>query len=145
MISKTALHALHAVLELAQSEEPFVGSAQIAAKIGAPQNYLGKLLQNLAREGLVHSQKGQGGGFSLTRAPKDITVLDVVESIDHVSRWEGCFMGRESCSAKNPCPMHHRWVAVRNAYLEMLRKTTIEDIAFSKESKKSLEALSNPL
>ncbi len=139
MISKTALHTLHAVIELAKSDTAYIGSAQIAARIGAPQNYLGKLLQSLAREGLVHSQKGLGGGFQLTRHPKDITLLDVIEPIDHISRWKGCFMGQANCSDNDPCPMHDRWLAVRNAYLDMLQKTTLHEVA---SGRKPLSAFS---
>jgi DNA-binding IscR family transcriptional regulator len=42
---------------------------------------------------LVQSQKGIGGGFRLARDPGAISLLDVVEPIEHVSRWSGCILG----------------------------------------------------
>lgn len=128
MISKTALHALKAVIALAESSEPFSGSASIAERIGAPQNYLGKLLQTLARENIVYSQKGLGGGFQLARPPEEITLYDIVEPFDHVSRWSGCFMGRDACSADSPCALHHQWSTVRDGYFNMLLKSTLADV-----------------
>lgn len=129
MISKTALHALKALVALGERPGEFQGAASVAARIDAPQNYLGKLLQTLAQSGLVRSQKGMGGGFQLARKPEEITLYDVVEPIDHVSRWEGCFMGKESCSSDSPCAMHDEWVEVRDVYLRMLNKSTLADVA----------------
>ena len=129
MLSKTALHTVTALAELAeQPPGTCVGAADIALRIGAPQNYLGKLLKNLADVGLVESQKGKGGGFRLARDPAEISLLDVVDPVDHVSRWSGCFFGRDRCSHDAPCSVHHRWGRVRDAYLAFLRETTIADL-----------------
>jgi Rrf2 family iron-sulfur cluster assembly transcriptional regulator len=129
MMTKTGLHAVRAVVALAKLPEGvYAGAARIAREIGAPQNYLGKLLQVLAREGLVESQKGLGGGFRLARAPEDISLFDVVEPIERISRWSGCILGRSECSDGDPCAIHNRWKAVRDAYLHMLRRTTIAEL-----------------
>ena len=128
MISRTALHALKAVAALAERPDEFQGVSSIAEHIGAPHNYLGKLLQRLIDLGIVSSQKGKGGGFRLARPPERISLFDVVEPVDHVSRWEGCFMGRDACSAANPCALHHEWVKIRGSYLKMLKESTIADV-----------------
>ena len=128
MISKTALHALKAVAALAERPGEFQGASSIATRIDAPQNYLGKLLQGLIQSGIVSSQKGKGGGFQLARPPEKISLFDVVEPFDHVSRWEGCFMGNSSCSATTPCAMHFKWVTIRDDYLRLLKESTLADI-----------------
>jgi Rrf2 family protein len=109
-------------------EGTYVGAARIAQDIGAPQNYLGKLLKVLAAAGLVESQKGLGGGFRLVRAPRQISLLDVVEPIEHISRWSGCILGRPECSENDPCAIHERWKGVRDAYLRMLQRTTLAEL-----------------
>jgi Rrf2 family protein len=129
MLSKTGLHAVRAVVALAKLPDGvYAGAARIAQEIGAPQNYLGKLLKALAAEGLVESQKGLGGGFRLARDAREISLLDVVEPIEHIRRWSGCILGRPECSDINPCAIHNRWKAVRDAYLRMLRQTTIAEL-----------------
>ncbi len=129
MITKTGLHAVRAVAALARLPEgAYAGAAGIARAIGAPPNYLSKLLQSLARAGLVRSQKGLGGGFRLARDPRHISLLDVVEPIEHVSRWSGCVLGHRDCSDESPCAIHDRWKHVRSAYLRMLRQTTVADL-----------------
>lgn len=128
MLSRTALHAVKAMIALAERPDENQGAAAIAERVGAPPNYLGKLLQGMVAHGLVTSQKGMGGGFRLAKRPEEITLYDVVESIDHVSRWEGCFMGNEVCSPDQPCAMHERWEKVRSGYLELLRESHIADL-----------------
>jgi Rrf2 family protein len=128
MLSKTALHALRAVTLLAEKPGVFQGAAAIADRVGAPPNYLGKLLQSLASRGLVMSQQGLGGGFRLRRKPGRITVFEVVEPIDHVSRWSRCFLRDRSCSPAKPCALHRPYEGIRRSYLSMLKTSTIEDV-----------------
>lgn len=130
MLSKTGLHAVRAIVALAKLPPgAYAGAARIARDIGAPQNYLGKLLKSLAEEGLVESQKGLGGGFRLARDPSEIVLLDVVDPIERISRWSGCILGQPECSEANPCSLHDRWKAVREAYRRMLEQTTIAELA----------------
>jgi Rrf2 family protein len=129
VLSKTGLHAVRAIVALAKLPDGvYAGAARIAQEIGAPQNYLGKLLKALAEGGLVESQKGLGGGFRLARDPQEISLLDVIEPIEHISRWSGCILGRPECSEINPCAIHQRWKAVRDGYLRMLQRTTIAEL-----------------
>jgi Rrf2 family protein len=135
MISKTGIHAAMALALLARlAPGEYAGAASIAREIGAPQNYLGKLLKGLAGQGLVESQKGFGGGFRLARSPKKISLFDVVEPIDKVSRWGDCFLGRKRCHDDDPCAVHREWSVIRKQYLEFLKGTSIEDLAEKKVS-----------
>ena len=129
MITKTSIHAVTALAALSQLPNgSYAGAGEMADDIGAPRNYLGKLLKTLAKSGLVESQKGKGGGFRLAHMPKAITVLDVIEPIDHISRWKGCFLGRSRCSEQSPCAVHVRWAAIRDQYLAFLKHTTLADL-----------------
>ena len=129
MLSKTAVYALRAIASLAELDAgEFAGAGDLADRLGAPRNYLGKLLRTLADAGIVESQKGKGGGFRLAMPPERVAVYDVVEPIDHVSRWRGCFLGRSRCSEKSPCAVHLRWAGVRDQYLRFLCETTVADL-----------------
>ena len=129
MISKTGLHALQALAYLAQLKPgEYAGAAAIAGEVGAPGNYLGKLLKQLSAFGLVESQKGFGGGFRLAKPAKNISMFDVIEPLEHVSRWNGCFLGKKKCSDKDPCAVHKRWSKVRENYLNFLKETNISEL-----------------
>lgn len=129
MISRSAMHAIRALSALSTLPPGVrMGTATLAAKIDAPPNYLGKLLQTLARYGLVDSRKGLGGGFSLARAPGEIRLLDVVEPMDQIDRFAGCFLGRSECSDTDPCALHDRWADLRRRYLAILSETTLAEL-----------------
>jgi Rrf2 family protein len=129
MITRTGLHAVRAMVLLARLPAgACAGAVGIAQEIGAPPNYLSKLLRGLARAGLVRSQKGLGGGFRLVRDPGRISLLDVVEPIERVSRWSGCLLGHRDCSYEVPCAIHRRWTQVRTTYLRLLTQTTLADL-----------------
>ncbi|MFH2055475.1 MAG: Rrf2 family transcriptional regulator [bacterium] len=133
MISKTGIHATLALALLAKlGRDEYAGAAQIAKEVGAPRNYLGKLLKQLAERGLLVSQKGFGGGFRLARPADKITLFDIIEPLDRVSKWNGCFLGRAKCSDKSPCAVHHRWSRIRDGYLDFLKETTIAEVATNK-------------
>ncbi len=129
MISRTGLHAIRALTRLAGLDEgEFFGAAALAREIGAPENYLGKLLQALAAAGLVESRKGLGGGFRLARDPRDISLKQVLDPIEDLGRWQGCFLGFPSCSDASPCAVHHEWGPLRDQYLDLLTRTTLRQL-----------------
>ncbi len=129
MVSRTGVHALAALACLAEAGPgKLLGTAQIAGRIAAPRNYLGKLLKLLADRGLLESQKGKGGGFRLARNPANITLAEVLEPIEHISRRTGCLLGQPVCSAESACAVHGRWSVVRDAYLKFLSDTTVADL-----------------
>ena len=132
MISRTGIHAIRALSSLATlPKEARMGTATLAGLISAPPNYLGKLLQNLARHGLVDSRKGLHGGFRLARPPRSISLLQIVEPVEQVGRFSGCFLGRPECSDDAPCTLHHRWAALRDSYMALLTETTLDDLLAS--------------
>ncbi len=130
MISKSGIYAIKALIRLVSLPKgDFAGAAEVAEKTGAPKNYMGKLFQQLAREGILVSRKGTGGGFRLAREAGDISLYQILEPIDGLSPRKDCFLGNETCSAEEPCSAHQMWVPVRDAYLGFLKGTTIEALA----------------
>ncbi len=129
MLSKSAIEAVRAVAALAELPEGvFAGAAAVARKTGAPENYLGKLLRQLAARGVLASRKGLHGGFRLARDPGAISLYDVLERIDRPERWSGCVLGRARCTDEDGCRLHRRFAGVRDMYLGFLRGTTIADV-----------------
>jgi Rrf2 family protein len=130
MITRTGTHALKAMAYIASLPAgAYEGAGEIAARIKAPQNYLGKLLRQLARAGLLEGRKGIKGGFRLARDKGDISLLEVLEPIEHVSRIKGCVLGRAQCTQREHCALHEGWARVRNEYLGFLRTTSLSEAA----------------
>jgi len=107
MISQTAEYALRAVVWLASHPDQAIGTPRISEAAQVPPGYLAKVLQMLARAGLVTSTPGRRGGFQLTREPGAISVLDVVDAVDPIGRITTCPLGLASHRGKL-CPLHRR-------------------------------------
>jgi Rrf2 family iron-sulfur cluster assembly transcriptional regulator len=133
LITRSGTHALNALAMLSTLPDGArAGAARIARQIKAPSNYLGKLLRTLSRAGVVESRKGSDGGFRLARGAGAISLIDVLDPIEHVSLRTGCILGRAKCPAANPCTVHEAWSRVREHYLGFLRSTTLADLAARK-------------
>ena len=83
-LSKAAEYSIRGMLHLAMnsSEDKLCDIDEIAKATDTPPAYLAKLLQSLVRKGFVRSFKGQKGGFSLARHPKDISLLNIIEAME---------------------------------------------------------------
>jgi Rrf2 family protein len=132
MIGKTSTYGIRAMLALARAPAgEYVPATRIAELVQVPPSYLSKLLQILARAGLVQSVRGLTGGFRLARAAGSISLYDIVEPLEPIERWSGCFLGNSTCSEENACAIHDRWKKVQQAYLGMLRRSTLAELAGS--------------
>jgi Rrf2 family iron-sulfur cluster assembly transcriptional regulator len=129
ILSRSGIHAVRALIVLAQAKRgDYIGTIDIAKQTGAPGNYLGKLLSQLARSGLVQSQRGLGGGFRLAKLAGSISLFDVVSSLEDIGRWNNCILGNPVCSDEDPCAVHNKWSPVRDSYLVLLETTRLSDI-----------------
>lgn len=106
MISQTAEYALRAAVCLAGRKEALT-TQQIAAATRVPAGYLSKVLQALGRAGVVDSQRGLHGGFTLARSAEELTVLEVINAVDPVKRIEKCPLGLQRHGIRL-CPLHKR-------------------------------------
>jgi len=81
--SKTIGYALVAAGYIAEhSQEGTVEASLISKEYNIPLLYLFKVLGKLKKANILRSKKGPGGGFSLTRPAKDITILEIIEAVD---------------------------------------------------------------
>jgi Rrf2 family protein len=130
MLSRTGIHAIRATAVLARLPEGECrGAQQVAADAGLPASYVTKVLQVLARAGVVESRKGPGGGFRLARPADAVSLWDLLEPVERVSRRVGCLLGRATCSEESPCALHDRWSGIRGGLVELLCRTTLADVA----------------
>ncbi len=115
MFSKSCQYAIRAVLYLIaqKAHEKNIGVKEIAEALQAPQQFLAKILQQLAKHNLISSIKGPNGGFYLTEANAKVSLLDIVECIDGKAALSSCILGMPQCSVEDPCPLHHHFYVGR--------------------------------
>lgn len=127
MLSQTVEYALRAVVHLAAQAPDPQTTEQIAAKTLVPKPYLSKVLQALVRAGIVHSQRGVGGGISLARQPDDLTILDVVNAVEPIQRIRTCPLGRKAHGVRL-CPLHKRMDAALAMVEDAFRRSTLAEV-----------------
>lgn len=126
MISQTAEYALRAVVFLARNNDRSFPAHEIAEATKVPPGYLSKVLQSLARAGMVSSQRGLGGGFVLSVDPATITMLSVLQATDtSIERITECPLGMKG--HENLCALHRKLdIAIAQVH-ETLESNTIAD------------------
>ncbi|MFT6795910.1 MAG: Rrf2 family iron-sulfur cluster assembly transcriptional regulator [Maribacter sp.] len=131
MLSNASKYAINAVLFLALDDynDRKMGVKEIAASINVPVAFLAKLLQGLARKGVISSSKGPNGGFYLTDENKSQKLIVVVDQIDGLSKLKECVLGLTNCDSDKPCPMHSMLQPLRKNFLHELSSNSIATFA----------------
>jgi len=125
-ISEAASLALHTMAYLAADTAALHATRRIAGDLGVSEAHLAKVLQRLGREGLVKSQRGPGGGFSLARDAATITLLDVYQATEGPLDDPGCLLGRPACGGG--CILGGLLEKVTSEVRDYLGKTRLSDL-----------------
>ena len=97
-----------------------------AARVAEP--LLRKLLQKLVRAGAVESARGAAGGFRLARAPRRISILEVIEPVQGKLAINRCFLGRAHCPLKGRCRVSRRLAGIQARLVAFFKSITLADL-----------------
>ena len=144
--SRSAEYAIRAFVNLAQVQDgKYAMVKNIAEQEGIPAHFLAKILQQLARKGLLRSSKGPTGGFALRVPAAEVHLIDIVEALDGLAPYQQCASGLAECSDSMPCSMHDSWVTLRSRIMDYLGRNSIADLAKALEQKrKAISGIKKP-
>ncbi len=94
-----------------------------------PESFLAKIFQNLVHAGLVASQRGAHGGFSLSRPPAEVTIREVIEAVDGPISLNGCVLWPEDCRRSGDCRMHEVWALAQERMMDVLGGVSLAELA----------------
>jgi len=127
-ITRQADYAVRAIYYLATiGSENRASTSQIAKQQHIPPSFLAKIISQLSVAGLLHTSRGARGGVSLARDPKDISMLDVVESIDGPILLNECVGDSHGCKFVDDCPMRNVWADIQDDVVTRLKNTPFSD------------------
>ena len=137
-LSKSFGYALRGILYIAiiKDEQRKVQIDEIASKLCVPKHFLGKIMQQIVKAGLLRSTKGPYGGFSLTAETLKTPVIRLVEITDGMEQFSMCVLNSKYCNGLNPCPFHYEMEEVKKNYLNLFTRNTFGDLL--KDSKSAL-------
>lgn len=129
-LTRAADYGVRVMIQLAaQTPGERVSLPELARATGAPESFLSKVLQALARAGLISSRRGQSGGFRITARGSMASMRDVIEAIDGAICLNVCMVPGRSCSRKAHCPAHPVWARAQQAMLDVLTNTSVAALA----------------
>jgi Rrf2 family protein len=103
-----------------------------------PKSFLAKIFQDLAKAGLLRSQRGAGGGFALTRLPAQITVLEIIEAIDGRIALQRCLGEVPDCERMEGCALCSLFEQAQDRLKEVFSQTTLADLAARQQATAAL-------
>ena len=104
--------------------------AQLAGDTGVNQPTIAKLMKQLTHAGLVTSQRGANGGYSLARNAHEIFVSEIVEALEGPIELTSCVDGAETnCDVESSCPMRGNWDRVNGAIRSALESISLAEMA----------------
>ncbi len=106
-----------------------ISSAQVSALTGLPAPTVAKLAGQLARAGLLASQRGVAGGFALARPADSISLADIVEAIDGPIALTHCGTDHHLCELAGRCSVQPHWAPVNRAVRRALEAVTLAELA----------------
>jgi Rrf2 family protein len=123
LVTREADYAVRCVVEVARAGR--TSAAQVARVQGISPTFLGKIVQSLARAGILATRRGVGGGISLARPVQDITLLQVIEAVEGPLCINDCLQTPPHCDQIHECPAYP-YLAVAQ---QRLRETLDVDFA----------------
>lgn len=148
LISSKSEYGLRALVDIAQADgDSPVTRSGIAERQSIPLPYLTQVLRSLVNSGLLMSNRGPAGGYSLGKSPEEITILEVVTALQGPVSPTTCSGREEShagCERFSSCGLAGVWSELKSASEELLRQTSLKDIITPKNGPAADASVADP-
>jgi len=128
-ITKETDYAIRCVLHLSQDPDKVIMVDAIARNKKIPKSFLAKILQKLSKAGIVKSFRGVNGGYQLGKHPSDISLLNIIESIEGPVVMNECAMNKKVCDMSDSCTVHPVWLKIRKIVESTLSDYNLETLS----------------
>jgi Rrf2 family protein len=143
-LTRAGEYAVRCVLYLAsQGYGVLCNRKTIARAMDIPDQFLGKIAQQLARAGLIEIVQGSRGGLRLAVLPEKISLLDVVEAVIGEIFLNDCILRSDACDRSNSCAAHSVWQKARNQLRATLKEATFAKLLKEDSGISSFEQFRN--
>ena len=128
-LSTRGRYGIHAMYDLAchynSGPQPI---KTIAERQAIPEAYLEQLFASLKRDKLVNSLRGAQGGYTLARPPQEITVGDVLRTLEGGLNLVDCLLEEDTCGKSCACPSRVVWMKIRDGLNAIVDGITLQDM-----------------
>lgn len=121
-------YAMRAMLALVEAGDDALTAPQLAGRTAIPASFLPQVMADLTRAGLVRARRGRVGGYTLGRPAGEISLLEVIETIEGDSRRIACVMRNAPCGVDGHCAAHDPFYAAQEALRSSLASARLDSI-----------------
>ena len=128
-LTRAGEYAIRCVLFLSNGGTGEIASRkEISRVMDIPNQFLGKIAQQLARSGIIEIIQGARGGYRLLISPEKLSLLDVVEAVIGEIYLNDCVIRPETCENSPTCSIHRVWEKARDQLRNTLKQSTFAQI-----------------
>jgi len=127
-ITNSSEYAIRALVFMAKNPQTSYSATELYTKVDAPLKFLAKILQKLAKEKILSSQRGVKGGFKIAVPLEKLTILDIIEAVDGPIALNKCLISGYDCTREALCPVHPIWEEAQLKLKEILKQKTLAEI-----------------
>ena len=124
-VTKLTDYATVVLTVLATRQGQVLSAAELAEHSGLEQPTVSKLLKPLAQAGLVEGLRGVHGGYRLSRAAADISLIQIVEAMEGPLAITECSQGESQCGIAGQCGVRSNWRLINDVVADALRGVTL--------------------
>lgn len=130
ILSRTSQYAIQSLIYVATQPpgEPILNRV-IAERLNVPTAYLAKIMQILCKGQLLYSFRGRQGGFCLREGGEKTDLMQILVLIEGVGFTDDCVLGLKVCSDATACPVHSKWLPIKEKIVHLLHEQTLEKLA----------------
>lgn len=132
--TRYGLRALIYISEASEDKEKYVRIREISEKEKISIQYLEQILYRLKKKKLIYAKRGPNGGYRINKAPKDISVYEIFETLESKIKIVMCGKNIDSCVGKD-CTTMYLWNKINNAIIDIMKSTSIQELMDKHQTK----------
>lgn len=125
LITRNTDYAMRALCYIAKQGRRCVSATEMVGALKIPRPFLRRILQILSGEGLLHSIKGQGGGFSLSYPKEKISLTDLIRIFQRTIQLNECRFKKKACPNRATCLLKKEIDSIERVVLKRLNRISI--------------------
>lgn len=128
LIRRDTDYGIRGLAAMSRMGHEMAGVGEISEEIGVSKDFLYKIFRKLAQVGVLKARRGVNGGFSLTRHPEEITLIEIIECIQGPVRMNRCFRHGNDCPNDSTCAVKPALTILQDHIAETLAKIRLSDV-----------------
>ena len=128
LITREIDYTVRALKSLANRGNNIIPVKELVEELGVTRPMLRKIMQELAKNGVVVSYKGNNGGFQLNKKPEDIYLIDLVEIFQGKFSMNECILNRDLCPNRDNCILKNKIEDIEKNVKRQLGSINLESL-----------------